>query len=343
MIVRKEDGAGGRYMNEFLKKHIFSRFDTRVFEIKLSDMEDSTDFHPEFVMTTDSYVVDPPIFPGGNIGSLAICGTANDLSVMGAKPSYFSLSLIIQDGFSLREFEEILNEMTRWIERIKGSIITGDTKVVDLNVGIMVNTSAVGIRCKELETNLDTIREYRDYPFRWVRDCGLKDGDAIIVSGNIAEHGAAIMSKRLSFDTEIKSDVFPVWLFLKDVLLKGGIVAMKDPTRGGIAAALNEFASKSGVGILIEEERIPIRDEVLSFCELLGLDPLAMANEGKVLIAAIPEMAEDVLRELKRCGQRDAEIIGYATSKFEEVVMETRIGTQRVIPPPVSDPIPRVC
>ncbi len=343
MIVRKEDGAGGKYMNEFLKKHIFSRFDDRICEIKLSEMEDSTDFHPDFALTTDSYVVDPPIFPGGNIGSLAICGTANDLSVMGAKPSYFSLSLVIQDGFSLKDFEEILSEIARWIEEIDARIITGDTKVVDSNVGIIVNTAGIGVRCSELEKNLEIVREYRNYPFRWVRDCGVRDGDVIILSGNIAEHGAAIMSKRLNFDVEIKSDVFPVWLFLKKALLKGGIVAMKDPTRGGVAAALNEFSAKSGVGIIIEEERIPIRDEVLSFCELLGLDPLTMANEGKVILAVIPEMAEDVLGELRRNGQKNAEIIGHATSEFKEVVMQTRIGTQRVIPLPVSDPIPRVC
>ncbi len=342
-MIRKEDGAGGKYMFEFLKKHIFPKLDCKINEISLSDMEDSTDFHPDFVFTTDSYVVDPPFFPGGNIGTLAVCGTSNDLAVVGAKPRFMSLALVIQDGFPTIDFEKIIDEVNRWCKEIGVRILTGDTKVVESNLGIIINTAGIGERCDELENNLKIVREYRGYPYRWIRDKGLEVGDAIIVSGNIAEHGAAIMARRLNFDVEISSDVYPVWKFVEEVLKVGGIVAMKDPTRGGLAATLNEMAEKSGVGILIEEERIPIRDEVLSFCELLGLDPLTMANEGKVVMGVIPDLAEDVLKLLRKCGQKDAEIIGYATGKFEEVVMETRAGTQRVVPQPVSDPIPRVC
>ncbi len=342
-MIRKEDGAGGKYMVEFLRRYVFPRLNSKVCEISLDDMEDSADFHDDFVFTTDSYVVDPPIFPGGSIGSLAVCGTSNDLAVVGAEPKFLSLALVIQDGFSLEEFERILDDVKESSRSAGVSIITGDTKVVEANIGIIVNTSGIGIRNAALEKNLDVLREYRNYPYRWVRDKGLRSGDAIIVSGCIAEHGAAIMAKRLGFETEIQSDVYPVWLFVKEVLEVGGVAAMKDPTRGGLTAALNEIAEKSGVGMLIEEERIPIKDEVKSLCELLGLDPLAMANEGKVVFGVVAEVADDVLKALRRAGQRDAEIIGYATDKFEEVVMETAAGTRKVIPQPISDPIPRVC
>jgi len=343
--IRKEDGAGGKYMMDFLKKYIIPRFDSRVIEIALSDLDDSSDFHSDYLLTTDSYVVDPPIFAGGSIGSLAICGTANDLAVKGAEPKYITFSLVIQDGFVLKDLEKILDDANYWLKKIKAKIITGDTKVVDSGVGIIVNTSGIGTRNEHLLRNLAIVREYRNYPYNWIRDKGLSEGDVIIVSGNIAEHATAVMISREEFEFEIdvKSDVYPVWLFVKEILDEGGITAMKDPTRGGLAAVLNEFAEKSGYGIFIEEERVPIREEVKSFCELLGLDPLTMANEGRVVIAAVEEKAEDILKRLKKTGQKDAEIIGHVTSDFKEVIMETNIGSKRIIPPPVADPIPRVC
>ncbi|HID43324.1 MAG TPA: hydrogenase expression/formation protein HypE [Archaeoglobaceae archaeon] len=345
MIVRKEDGAGGKYMVDFLRKHVISKFNSKVGEIALNDMDDSTDFHPDYILTTDSYVVDPPVFPGGSIGSLAICGTSNDLSVLGAEPSFLSLSLILQDGFPVDKLEKILSDMEYWLKETGASIITGDTKVVESNIGIAVNTSGVGVRNGYLDRNLQVVREYREYPYRWVRDSGLANGDVIIVSGGIAEHGAAIMASRegLEFEIDVKSDTYPVWLFLRKALETGGITAMKDPTRGGIAATLNEMAEKSGVGILVEQEKIPLRDDVKSFCDVLGLDPLIMANEGKVVMGVVAEQAEDVLRILKKAGQKDAAIVGYATSEFQEVVIETLIGTRKILPSPMADPIPRVC
>lgn len=344
-IVRKEDGAGGKYMVEFLKRHVISKFDSRVGEISLMDMDDSTDFDPNYLLTTDSYVVDPVIFPGGSIGSLAICGTSNDLSVLGAEPSYLSMSLIIQDGFPIKDLERIVGDMEHWVNELGIKIITGDTKVVESNIGILINTAGVGKRNGYLDKNIKVIEDYRKYPFSWIRDSGLADGDSIIVSGGIAEHGSAIMAVRqgMEFDINVESDAYPVWLFLKEALDTGGITAMKDPTRGGIAATLNEMSEKSGVGILVESERIPIRDDVKSFCDVLGLDPYAIANEGKVVIGVCSEMAEEVLKSLKRSGQKNAEIIGYATTEFEEVVMETSIGTRKVLPSPMADPIPRVC
>ena len=344
MLIRREDGAGGKYMTEFLKKHIISRFgDNRLGEISLADMDDSSDFDG-YVFTTDSYVVSPPIFRGGSIGSLAVCGTANDLAVMGAKPYAMSLALIIQEGFKVSDFEKIMNDIERWVKELDVKLITGDTKVVSANVDIIANTSGIGIRNSALDHNISVVRGYRDYPYSWIRDCGLRDGDAIIVSGCIADHAVAIMlSREFDFDIDVQSDVYPVWLFVKNALEVGGVTAMKDPTRGGLANALNELAEKSGVGIYIEEERIPIREEVKGFCEVLGLDPLSMANEGKVVMGVVEDMAEDVLKALHKAGQKDAEIIGYATSEFEEVVVETETGTKKVLPPPTADPIPRVC
>ncbi|ADB58279.1 hydrogenase expression/formation protein HypE [Archaeoglobus profundus] len=344
MLIRREDGAGGKYMAEFLKKHIISRFgDNRLGEISLADMDDSSDFDG-YVFTTDSYVVSPPIFRGGSIGSLAVCGTANDLAVMGAKPYAMSLALIIQEGFKVSDFEKIMNDVERWVKELDVKLITGDTKVVSANVEIIANTSGIGIRNSALDHNISVVKEYRDYPYNWVRDCGLREGDAIIVSGCVADHAVAIMlSREFDFDIDVQSDVYPVWLFVKEALEVGGITAMKDPTRGGLANALNELAEKSGVGIYIEEERIPIREEVKGFCEVLGLDPLSMANEGKVVMGVVEDMAEDVLKALHKAGQKYAEIIGYATSEFEEVVVETEIGTKKVLPPPTADPIPRVC
>ncbi len=344
MLIRREDGAGGKYMSEFLRKHVISRFgECRAGEIALKDMDDSSDFD-DYVFTTDSYTVSPPLFKGGSIGSLAVCGTSNDLAVMGAKPYVMSLALIIQEGFRVEEFERIMDDIERWVKELDVKLITGDTKVVSSNVDIIVNTSGIGVRNEYLEKNIAVVREYRDYPYRWVRDCGLREGDVIIVSGYIADHGVSVMlSREFDFDIDVESDVYPVWLFLKDALEVGGITAMKDPTRGGLANALNELSEKSGVGILVEEERIPIREEVRGFCDVLGLDPLSMANEGKVVMGVVEDLAEDVLKALHRAGQKDAEIIGYATSEFEEVVVETEIGTRKVLPPPVADPIPRVC
>ncbi|AAB89877.1 MULTISPECIES: hydrogenase expression/formation protein HypE [Archaeoglobus] len=342
-VIRKEDGAGGKYMVELLKKHVFPKIASRAGEIALEDMEDSSDFCDDFAFTTDSYVVSPPIFRGGSIGSLSVCGTSNDLAVMGAKPEFMSLALVIQDGFPLGDFRRIMDDIRDSVELVNLSIITGDTKVVESNVGIIVNTAGIGRRSEELERNLEVLRELRDYPYRWVRDKGLKEGDAIIVSGSIAEHAAVIMAERMGFEVEFKSDVYPVWLFVREALRRGGVTAMKDPTRGGIAAALNEMAEKSGVGIKIFEERIPLKDEVRGLCELLGLDPLTMANEGKVVFGVHPEMADEVLKALHKAGQKEAEIIGYATKEFAEVVLETAVGTTRVVPQPISDPIPRVC
>ncbi len=343
-MIRREDGAGGKYMTEFLKSRIFRHIDSKAVEIALSDMEDSADFDENYMLTTDSYTAFPPVFRGGSIGSLAVFGTSNDLAVMGAMPAFMSLAFIIQEGFDGSVFSRIMEDIAASAKMLGLKIITGDTKVVEMNAGIFVNTSGIGVRNDHLENNLGVVREYRSYPFRWIRDCGLRDGDVIIVSGSIGEHGIAMLLERedLRFEMDVESDVQPVWFAVRDAMDVGGVVAMKDPTRGGIAETLNEMAEKSGVGILIEEELIPVRDDVRAVCDALGLDVTVLANEGKVVLGVVPDLAEDVLRTLRRY-DRNAEIIGHATSRFREVVVRTSIGTEKILPPPAIDPVPRVC
>ncbi len=343
--IRRENGSGGKYMMEFLKKNIITKFNCKIGEIKLDDMEDATDINESFVFTTDSYVVSPPIFPGGSIGSLAICGTSNDLAVIGAEPKFFSFGLVVQEGFELEKLEKITDDMKRWLDVVGGKIVTGDMKVVESRIDVIINTAGIGTRCKELERNLEVVREYRRYEHRWIRNCGAEADEAIIISGNIAEHAVAVLFARddMGFKMKVSSDVYPVWLFLKEALKTGGVTAIKDATRGGIAAALNEIAEKSKVGIFIEEDEIPIRQEVRNFCEVLGLDPFVMANEGTVVMSVVRDMADEVLKALKRAGRKNARIVGYTTKKHGEVVMRTIVGSKRVIPMPAGDPVPRIC
>jgi hydrogenase expression/formation protein HypE len=164
-IVRREDGAGGKYMGDILRKLIIPRFDSSAGEIRLSDMDDSSDFG-DYAFTTDTYVVTPPIFPGGSIGKLAICGTANDLAVIGAEPKIMSMSLLIQEGFQLETLERILDDMEQWVKELGVAVITGDTKVVEADIGVAINTSGIGIRNRHLERNIEVVRDYRDYPWR---------------------------------------------------------------------------------------------------------------------------------------------------------------------------------
>ncbi|MCQ8897903.1 MAG: AIR synthase-related protein, partial [Hadesarchaea archaeon] len=199
---------------------------------------------------------------------------------------------------------------------------------------------------EELERNLREVRRYREMRSRWLLDSNLRPGDKILVSGTVGDHGVAILSARegYGFETEVRSDVAPLNGLIREALEVGGIVAMKDPTRGGLANALNEWSEKSGVGILLHEDRIPIREGVRAACEMLGVDPLEMANEGKVVVGVVAQKAEEVLEALRahRLG-REAELIGEVTDEFRGVVMETSPGGRRILPPPYGDPVPRIC
>jgi hydrogenase expression/formation protein HypE len=229
-------------------------------------------------------------------------------------------------------------------------IVTGDTKVVEKGSlgGCVMNVSGIGRRTPALENNIKIVKQHRpDFAARWALDSNLTAGDKIILSGTIGDHGLAVLSAQqgLRFGSEIKSDVKPLNRVIQRVLGEvGGVVAMKDPTRGGLADALNEWTEKSRVGILIQEDKVPIREDVQTACEMLGLDPLEVGNEGKIIIGTVAAQADQVLKFLKQTDEgRNAEIIGEATKEFAGVAMQTAIGGKRIIARPVGDPVPRIC
>jgi hydrogenase expression/formation protein HypE len=229
-------------------------------------------------------------------------------------------------------------------------IVTGDTKVVEKGSlgGCVINTSGIGRRTIALEKNLEVVKQFRsNFEARWILDSNLRVGDKILLSGTIGDHGLAVLSAQegLSFGSGIESDVKPLNRLIQRLLGEvGGVVAMKDPTRGGLSDALNEFSEKSQVGVLIYEDKVPVRKDVQAACEMLGLDPLEIGNEGKVVIGVVREKAEEVLRLLRTIEEgREAEMIGEATAEFTGVAMQTVVGGKRIIGRPVGDPVPRIC
>jgi hydrogenase expression/formation protein HypE len=228
-------------------------------------------------------------------------------------------------------------------------IVTGDTKVVEKGSlgGCVMNVSGIGKRTPALDSNLQVVRQYRNLTARWALDSNLAAGDKIILSGTIGDHGLAVLSAQqgLTFGSEIRSDVKPLNRMIQRLLGEvGGVVAMKDPTRGGLADALNEWTEKSKVGILIHEDKVPIREDVQTACEMLGLDPLEVGNEGKIIIGIIPAKAEQALQFLRATEEgKNAQIIGEATGQFKGVAMQTTVGGKRIIARPVGDPVPRIC
>ncbi len=340
-------GAGGAIMHELIKNYIIRYLGGSGVEVPLEALDDAS-VVGDVVLKSDSHAVKPLFFPGGDIGRLAVAGTVNDIAVMGAEPIALSMGLILEEGFPIRDLKRILESVRDTCEEAGVKVITGDTKVVEKGSlgGCVINTSGIGRRTKELEHNIEVVRRYREFKKRWILDSNLKPGDKIILSGTIGDHGMAILSSRegYGFGSQIVSDVRPLNKMVNRILRVGGIVSMKDPTRGGLSNALNEWSEKSGVGILIHEEDIPIREDVKAACEMLGIDPLDIGNEGKIIIGVIPEKAEEVLRELRRTREgEDAQIIGEATDEFKEVVLETIVGGRRIITTPMGDPIPRIC
>ena len=345
--ITMTDGAGGEKMMAFIRRFVLANFGGNAGEIPLGMLDDSA-IIDGIAFTTDSYVVKPLFFPGGNIGSLAISGTVNDLSVMGATPVALSCALILSDGFPLEDLEKILHTMRDYASKAEVSVVTGDTKVVEKSAleGIFINTSGIGKRSQFLDGNIKAVRESRKFSYNWPNDSAVAEGDKIIISGTVGDHGVALLSFRegYGFESKIKSDAQPLNHMIAKALRVGGITAMKDATRGGVANALNEWAEKSKVGIIVEEDRIPYNEAVLSACEMLGIDPLEVGNEGKALIAVVPQLADDVLKALKKTEEgREAAIIGEASKKYRGVAMKTSVGGLRIVEPPVGDPVPRIC
>ena len=347
--IKLAQGAGGELMDKLIKKQILKYFgkDTQKSEVPLSMLDDSA-VVDDIVFSTDSHTVQPIIFPGGDLGSLAVAGTVNDIAVMGAKPIALSLGFIIEEGLDLKSFETIVKSIATTSKKAGVPIVTGDTKVVEKGAiqEFMINTSGIGKRTKLLDENFKIVKKYRNYKSNWLVDSNIEPGDKIILSGNIGEHGIALMSYRegYGFETAIKSDVSPVNDLISKALKIGGIVTAKDPTRGGIANTVNEFAEKSKTGIILYEEEIPIPGGVRSACDMLGIDPLEIGNEGKVVFGVVAEKAEEVLKELKKHPLgKNAAIIGEATNKIKGVVLETEVGGKRNLHKPIGDPVPRIC
>jgi hydrogenase expression/formation protein HypE len=318
-------------------------------EVPLEAMDDAA-VVGDVVFKSDSHAVKPIFFPGGDIGRLSVSGTVNDISMLGAEPYALACGFVLEEGLALADFERILASMHETCIEAGVSIVTGDTKVVEKGSlgGCVINMSGIGRRTPALEKNLEVVKQFRrNFKPRWLLDSNLVAGDKIILSGTIGDHGLAVLSAQegLSFGSGIKSDVKPLNRLVQHLLDKaGGIVAMKDPTRGGLADALNEFSEKSRVGILIREDKIPMREDVKVACEMLGLDPLEIGNEGKMIIGTVKEKADGILELLQKTeAGKEAQIIGKAAKDFNGVAMQTVVGGKRIIARPVGDPVPRIC
>jgi hydrogenase expression/formation protein HypE len=345
--ITMAQGAGGERMQDFIKKFVLDELKDDIGEIPLSAMDDAA-VVDGIAFTTDTYTVKPLFFPGGDIGLLAVAGTVNDLSVMGATPLALSCAMIIEEGFEEGDLHRIMKSMNEAAQGAGVSFVTGDTKVVEKGAadGLFINTSGIGRRSKYLDSNIEAVRSSRAFEWNWPNDSAVSDGDVVIVSGSIGNHGVALLSFRegYGFETTVRTDAAPLNHLIEAALKVGGVVAMKDPTRGGVANLLNEWADKSGVGLTIREEDLPIDDPVMSACEMLGIDPLEIGNEGKVVIAVVPELADEVLDAVKATPEGgSARIVGRASKEIEGVVLETHTGGRRLIEPPISDPVPRIC
>lgn len=332
MKVNMMHGAGGAVFSELLGETLTRYTNNNAGGIGLESLDDGAVIplgDINLVFTTDSHVVKPLFFPGGDIGRIAVSGTVNDLAMMGARPVALSCAMIIEEGFDIEILEKIVASMDAALGECGAAIVTGDTKVLERGAidGIAINTAGVGVADKP------------------IRDCGLRPGDVIIVSGTIGDHGMAIMTHREGFDLgeQIQSDVAPLWPMVEAALAAGDIHAMKDPTRGGFSNAINEMAEKSGVQVRIKEASLPIRRSVKSASELLGINPLDVANEGKVVMGVAPDDAAAILAAIRSFPQgRDAAIIG-VVKEGASVILETPIGGERFIEAPIGDPVPRVC
>lgn len=343
-------GAGGTVMHDLVKNYIARYFGgASNVEVPLEAMDDAA-VVGDVVFKSDSHAVKPIFFPGGDIGRLSVSGTVNDIAMLGAEPYALACGFILEEGLSLTDFERILSSMQKTCIEAGVNIVTGDTKVVEKGNlgGCIINTSGIGRRTPALDRNLRVVKQSRSgFKPRWTLDSNLSAGDKIILSGTVGDHGLAVLSAQegLSFGSGIRSDVKPLNRLIQRLLGEvGGIVAMKDPTRGGLADALNEFSEKSWVGILTYEDCIPVRDDVRAACEMLGLDPFEIGNEGKVIIGVLSKKAEEILELLRTMeAGKDAEIIGEATREFTGVAMQTVVGGKRIIPRPIGDPVPRIC
>jgi hydrogenase expression/formation protein HypE len=331
-------GAGGRAMRGLIQD-VFLRGmppSTDPEDITLATMDDGAALRVGgqwLVVTTDSHVIHPRFFPGGDIGRLAVSGTVNDLAMMGAtEVRALTCAVIIEEGFSRAELERIQRSVRDTCAEARTTVVTGDTKVMGKGEidGIVLNTTGIGLT------------------HRLVTDCGLRPGDRLILTGTIGDHGMAVMAHRhgLAIDDGLRSDVAPLNGLIRTALdaAPDGIVAMKDPTRGGLASALHEMAEKSRVGVVIDETAIPVTPQVRAASDLLGIDPMHVANEGKAILGVRPDAADAVLQALRQHPLgRDAATIGTCTSdRVGAIVLDTGFG-RRLVSELEGEPLPRIC
>jgi hydrogenase expression/formation protein HypE len=326
-------GGGGRLSADLLRKVFLPAFGNAILD-KADDQAILDIGGTRLAFTTDSYVVKPLFFRGGDIGSLAVHGTVNDLAVGGATPLFLSAGFILEEGFPLESLRRIVSSMSEAAQRAGVQIVTGDTKVVEKGScdGMFINTTGIGVVNTSLLLSANLARS----------------GDAVLLSGPIGDHGIAILAERegLSFETDIVSDTAPLHSLVAGLLATGATIrCMRDPTRGGVASSCNEIAQTSRVGIQLEEDAIPLRPEVKGACELLGLDPLYIANEGKLLTICSHEDADRLLDTMKRHPLGEgACLIGRVTSGNAGLVtMRTTLGATRIVDMLANDPLPRIC
>jgi hydrogenase expression/formation protein HypE len=326
-------GSGGQLGHDLIEQVFVRAFNNRT----LAALSDSAVVKgsANIAFTTDSYVVSPLFFPGGDIGKLAVCGTVNDLAVVGAQPRYLSAGFIIEEGLSLETLERIVRSMASTARAAGVDIVTGDTKVVGRGAadGMFINTAGVGHMPDNLSLGTDQLRP----------------GDRILVNGTVGDHGMAVMMERegLQLRASLESDCAPLNGLIAEILHAhpDGIRCMRDPTRGGLVSTLNEWADAAQVGIEIDESKVPFDPQVEGACELLGLDPLYVANEGKVVLAVAPDIAERVLDTLVAhpLGQKAA-IIGEITAQHAgRVVLRTSLGARRILAMLAGEQLPRIC
>jgi hydrogenase expression/formation protein HypE len=334
-------GSGGKMSLDLISQVFLPQFDNPALRagddaavVQILDPQTNENYTPRLAISTDSHVVTPLFFPGGDIGRLAVCGTVNDVAMMGAVPLYLTAGFILEEGFDFQVLERVVASMKMAAEEASVSIVAGDTKVVGKGKadGLYINTSGVGLIPEGIH----------------ISGSLAQPGDAIILSGSIGDHGIAVLSSRgeLGFDAEIESDIAPLnHLVMAALAASNRIHTMRDPTRGGLATTLNEIARQSLTGILIYESELPVKPAVVSACEMLGFDPLHIANEGKLIIILPEEEAASVLDTIRRSPYgRDAKIIGMVQQEPPgRVLMRTTIGTTRIVDISSGEILPRIC
>ncbi len=330
--IMLSQGGGGEETNSLIKELFFKYFDNEIL-LKMEDAAVLTLNSNKIAFTTDSFTVNPIFFNGGNIGKLAIAGTVNDISMMGAKPLYLTCSFMIEEGFAYKDLEKIVKSMSEELKISGAKIVAGDTKVVPKGSvdGIFINTSGIGEIIKE-----------------GISAHNLSSGDSIIVSNEVGNHGACILAKRedIELDMELKTDCASLWPMIEALIKEGvKIKSLRDATRGGLSAVLNEWAETSGVCIEVDEDKIPVADEVKGICEMLGFEPYEFANEGTMIICVEEGEEEKTLAILQKFDiTKKASFIGKVSNKYKQkVILNTPWGSSRYLEPPKGELLPRIC